>query len=763
MITRSSMSATFSLSATLLAAAVASAQTGNETGASLEEIVVTAQKRAERLQEVPLAVSAVTAQGFERFASPDIADLSGAMPNVYMQPTAGGSSILAVAIRGIQYAENEKSIEPPVGVVVDGVYLGTAQGGLLETFDIERLEVLRGPQGTLFGKNTTGGVVNAIRTRPTGEFGAKLGATVGSFDRRELKAVLNFPIARDLLAGKVSVFHEEADGVPHLFEPGRTDGDRDYWAGSVSLLFTPTDSLELQLTYDLLRDRGEGPAVFNMYQRTPTTLPTNPAIVLPPDTPCGVLNLCPAYDLKHSRIDNSGIAHADSDAITANLKWNLAERLTFISITGWRDAVEEIANDFDATEQSIFHTLRPHDGFEQLSQEFRLEGELGDAVDFVAGLFYFDSDYETEVSRVQDFGYIRGNPALIGVRSLLFPGATISSRVYVRHRSESLAAFAQVDFDITSKLTLTTGARFTRDEKRMIYELRNPDGTVIGPAQGAQLVQSIDTEDSWEEFTPRVALQYRFTDDLQAYGSFTRGFNAGGYSGRAPDILTVGPYEPEIVDAIEVGLKSEWLERRLRLNLALFRNDYSDKQEEVNRNTSIPPFFGTTVTNASSATIQGVELEASAVPAYGLTLDASLGYLDAQYDDFTADITGRGVTDNSDLKLRRAPELTASGGGEYRFAVGPGEAAVRARYRYIGEHELAVTNDPLGHVKGTGYVDASTSYEFELGGVEWLINAYGRNLTDEIRPNVYFRTGGFLAFTSAPLGREYGVELTATF
>ncbi|MGE0666149.1 MAG: TonB-dependent receptor [Sphingomonadales bacterium] len=748
--------------ALITAASTAAAQDAAPVG-GLEEITVTAQKREENMQVVPVSVSAITEAGFERFSTPNIADLSGAIPNLYTQPTPGGSSIIAVSIRGIQYAENEKTFEPPVGVVLDGVFLGTAQGGLLQSFDLERLEVLRGPQGTLFGKNTTGGAINAVRTRPTGEFGGKVAATIGTFGRHEFRGVLNFPIIEGVLAGKIAVAYEDGTGVKNIVFPGRTDGDRDYLSASGTVLFTPSDNFELLLTYDHVRDRSESPAVYPIYQAGPTVLPTNPNIVLPPDTPCAALNFCPPKDFRHSRIAGSGIAHNDMNAITANARLDITDTIKLVSVTGWRDGTESIVNDFDATEVLIFETHRPNDNFEQFSQELRLEGEIGERVSFVAGLYYYDASYKSLITRFQDFGYIRGNPALIGVRSLLFPGAEISGQVNIDYGSKSYAAFAQVNVEVFDGLTITVGGRYTEDKKRMLYQILNPDGTITGPAQGATVPQSIDTRESWNKFTPRFSLSYQFDPETMAYASFTRGYNAGGYSGRAPDISTVGPYDPEVVDAYELGFKTDLLDNRLRFNAALFRNEYKDKQEEVTSNTTIPPFFGTSVANASEARIQGFEIETTAVPVDGLTLNASAGYLDAKYLDFVGNITGRGVTDNSGLSLRRTPKWTFSISGDYIIPVGDGEITLNARYRYIDQIELAVTNDPNGHVPSANYLDASISYGMVTGGIDWRIQLYGRNLTDTVRQNVYFRTGGFLSFAAANRGREGGVEVTVKF
>lgn len=729
----------------------------------LEDIVVTAQKRRENLQQVPLAVTAITAAGFERFASPNIQDLSGVAPNVYIQPTPGGSSVLAIAIRGIQYAETEKTFEPPVGVVLDGVYMGTAQGGLLQSFDLERLEILRGPQGTLFGKNTTGGALNAVRTRPTGQFGVKMAGTVGTLGRREFRTVVNFPIAEGVLAGKVGFSYEQLRGVPNIAFPGVTDGDRKYWSATGTVLFTPADSFELLLTYDHVKDRSESPPVFNIYQSAPTVLPTNPPVTVAAETPCRVFALCPARDFRHTRLGVRNIAFNDLNAITANARWDLTDDIKLVSVTGWRDGHENIVNDFDAVPQLIFETHRPSDDFRQFSQELRLEGSIGKRVNFVAGLFFYDARYKSPVTRYQDIGYIRGNPALIGVRNPLFPGAAFSSRVDIDYQTKSYAAFAQADFEIVDGFTLTAGGRYTKDKKRIRFAIFNPDGTLLGPAQGASVVQSIDTRDGWTKFTPRVAVKYQFNRSTQVYASFTRGYNAGGYSGRAPDISTVGPYDPEVVDAYEIGFKTEVLDETLRLNASLFRNEYKNKQEEVSVGTTIPPFFGTTITNASNARIQGIEIEATAVPTPGLTLATAVGILDAKYLGFIANITGAAVTDNSNLKLRRAPKYTVTTSVDYGFSLGTGRMTMSARYRFIDEVELAVTNDPAGHVPSGGYLDLSLGYGATTAGIDWKLQAYGRNLTDTIRQNTYFRTGGFLSFASANRGREGGVELTLNF
>ena len=380
------------------------------SGGRLEEIVVTAQKRSQNLQDVPIAVSAVTAEGLERFSSPDIKDLGGTIPNVILQSTPGGAGVLQVSIRGIQYAENEKTYEPPVGVVLDGVFLGTAQGGLFNSFDLERIEVLRGPQGTLFGKNTTGGVINAVRSRPTGELGGRVAVTIGAFGRREVRGILNFPIVDGVIAGKISSSYERLDGVRNIAIPGKRDGDRRYWSGSASMLFTPSSAIEMLLTYDHVRDRGESPAIYPILQPNPTVLPTIPNVALPPDTPCAVFAICPPSDPRHSRIDSENIAHNDLDAVTFNASWRVHDNLKLVAVTGYRNSHENIVNDFDGTEFPIFRADIPRSDQRQFSQELRLEGEIGSRINFVAGLYYFHARTDTEIRRVLDFGLALGIP-----------------------------------------------------------------------------------------------------------------------------------------------------------------------------------------------------------------------------------------------------------------------------------------------------------------------------------------------------------------
>lgn len=308
---------------------------------------------------------------------------------------------------------------------------------------------------------------------------------------------------------------------------------------------------------------------------------------------------------------------------------------------------------------------------------------------------------------------------------------------------------------------MTLGGRYTIDKKRIDWRRLESDGSIS--FAGTPDEQRIRLNAQWKKFTPRVALKYDFESGAMLYGAFTRGFNSGGYAGRAPDASTVGPYDPENISAYEVGFKTELLDRTLRFNVAAFRTKYKDKQEEANVPLPVFPFFGTAVLNAADARLQGFEMEATAVPTPGLNFSFALGYLDAKYKNFVADITELGVTDNSQLKMRRTPKYTVAVGGDYSFAMGPGDMSVGARYRFIDAMELSVANDPNGHVKSGGYLDASLGYAFELGGADVKLSVYGRNLTDTVRQSVFFRTGGFIAFAAANRGREGGVEFTAKF
>ncbi|MCB1844023.1 MAG: TonB-dependent receptor, partial [Halioglobus sp.] len=362
----------------------------------------------------------------------------------------------------------------------------------------------------------------------------------------------------------------------------------------------------------------------------------------------------------------------------------------------------------------------------------------------------------------------------------LGPDAALFQNPIADHEREAWAIFGEFHFDITEQLMLTLGGRYTEEEKDYAGSISFGGGAANGlpgyvPGSvmddffifGEPIWVPIDAasgNESWEEFTPKIGLDYRVSDDILTYVTYSEGFRSGGFNGRNQNLANIGPFDPEFVNNYEVGMKSDLLQSTLRLNLAAFYNEYDDKQEEIIE----PDGFGgsnTVVRNASTAEIFGLEAEMTWVASSNLVFNANLGYLDAKYDDFNADLTGDGiVTDNSDLELRRVPEWTGGVNGTYTLDIGPGQLSLFASYRYTDEYWVEVRNDPRGLLNDRGVVDATIAYEWEWDdGRSVRIALWGRDMTDEVDYNSAVVVPGTIAFSGVSGGEQYGVRLSGNF
>jgi iron complex outermembrane recepter protein len=722
----------------------------------VEQIIVTARRREESIQEAPVSVTAIAPSQLEAAASPNIQDLEGLTPNLVIDANNVTPNSASIAIRGISFEDIEKSFDPAVGVLLDGVYLGTNNGALLNFFDFESVEVLRGPQGTLFGRNTTGGVINIRRTRPTGEYGVRLRANIGDYGRREYNAVLNAPIVEDKLAVKAWYFVSDFDGIYYNPIKQRDSGRQKSESFGASLLFTPNDDFDVLLTAEHGHDGGE--VVVSAYNNGSELiclqLPFGPggSLVRIFGTPAEQCNRAAGGDLLYTDFTNGpNDTSLSRDALTLEMNWDVGP-VTLTSVTGFIETDENVFWDVDGTSITFFHTNRNQDYY-QFSQEFRAAGDIGDNVNYVAGLYYFYSSYDLR----QDTDV---NLVPIAPRSF--------SQQRASHNAQSYAVFADVDWQITDQLRLSVGGRYTSDRKKLENNFLNPQppgGTVTFPTNAA---------DSWQEFTPKVSVDYKITDDILTYASYSRGYRSGGFNGRSSTaISSVTPYEPEFVTSIEAGVKTSWFDNRLILNAAAFHTKYDDKQEEI----VVPTPGGanpqeTLVSNAASATIQGLEFEANAVPVENLTLRAALGLLDAEYDEFPSRDAAGNPIDLSDLTLRRTPEVTGSIGGDYEIPTSIGDFTLAASYRYISEYQTTISrlaggppfrNDPRGLTDEQNIVDASVSYSRETPGGTFTFQVYGRNLLDDTGLSSALPVAGLFTFGSPRPPRTYGVELGYSF
>lgn len=748
----------------------------------LREIVVTAQRREEQIQDVPIAVTAVDEVAIERLNARDIRDLTAAVPNLVLSEVSIGPSMSQVSLRGVNSQDPEKSFDPAVGVFVDGVYLGTSAFNLLDSFDLQRVEVLRGPQGTLFGRNTTGGAINAFRTEPTGELGGKARVIVGTAERLDLQGLINFPIVEDVLAGKLTAVRQKDDGI-YENKAGGSEGARDRWAASGALRFTPSDRFEATLIYDHAEDDSDltpyaprGIPVFSPIpvEITQTTFPVA-ATVNPgfgPDPFC----TAPGGRCEEtvSSVTDPHFQESSLDALTLNATYDLSDTFTLDAVLGWRQSEEEVYIDFDGTDRTIFNARREQE-YEQRSAEVRLTSNFEGPLNFVAGYFYFDSEYTLKQAIKLDLRMV-GTP--VPLETLYLNGSGDEDE----HEATTSAIFLQGDYKITPTLTLTLGGRYTWDEKTIFTAFK---GAARAPSVPYSILEGVlprpttssgGASVSFEEFTPKIALNWKPNDDVLLYASYSRGFNAGGFSARAGTVVDVTrAFQPEFINAYEVGLKSDLLDRRLRLNAAVFLNDYKDKQEEVIQPAPPPTATSTTVRNAANARIAGVELEAVLLVTDQFQIDAAFGYMDAEYEEFPSFLSTAQYSstppqpagtlipaDLSSLRLRRTPEFTGSLQPTYTAPLSFGTLSLNGTARYTAVQYSEIFNNYRGEIPAQVIFDASASLEF--GGPDqetWRLTIFGKNLSDE--QNFTSFTNSVVDFGAVQAPRTWGLELQARF
>jgi len=770
----------FSFSATTYAA-----------NAMIEEVVVTARKQEESAQEVPIAITALTAE-LENSSIRNLTDVNGYSPNVIIGEDGGrGGGGGNINIRGISPTRSDdNSFDAPIAVVIDDIYLGTLAGQLIENFDLERIEVLRGPQGTLFGKNTVGGVINVVRSRPTGEMGGKLKLTAGKDGQREFRGILNTSIS-DTLAMKIFASDISYDGFMKNITTGNDVANRDYQNAGVTFLWEPNDRFDLLLTAEIFRDDGTLNSVQTNYNTPPGLLPAPPAGSAENDysggfVTCLVFGACRTSLETPSFSDNDkdNDFSLDTDAFTMKMTYELNDNITLVSVTGYRDVEEYRLYDFDAS-AAPFITIERFNEYDQLSQEFRLDAQW-ENMTLTAGLYYFNNEFEQDWITGDAFWAFVFGTFVPGVSSAGDPfwwglctsgglgalscdpgidsvAGNVTQILYEGQETTSYAAFAQMDYRLTDQLVLTAGVRWTREEKDFI----------AGQAYLSNVARQLnrvfpdgyaDLDNDWTEVSPKAGLTYEINDESMVYVTYAEGFKSGGFFGVNQNIADFvrDQYDPEFANSWEVGYKSQHMDNRLRFNLTYFHNDFEDKQESI---VALDPTTNTVLSrfdNAASVTYKGWELETQYVFNEYFRMFFNYGSLDAEYDEFETDINPNDgvdvVEDGSFLNPRQAPEFTWGLGGTLSVPMGAGTLEVFAKYSRIDELDASLLNLRQAKVDEREDVAASIGYYTD----DWSLVAYGRNLTDE-RFEVFIPIATLFAAGSVNRPRTYGVELTYMF
>ncbi|MDA5194433.1 TonB-dependent receptor [Govanella unica] len=674
----------------------------------IEEIIVTSQRRAESLQTVPIAITAFSASDIEKRHFNTALALVGQTPNLVIK-TSQGEAKPTIFLRGMGFNDFNATAVGAVGVYNDEVYIGGASNQLVQMFDLERVEVLRGPQGTLYGRNTTGGAINFIARKPDNDLSATAYASYGRFNSVDLQGAIGGGLVDDKLSARVAGTYSRSDGDQFNEFTQKRAGGYEKWAGRLLLKLTPSDNTEFLLNVHGGNNDSDG------------TILHNEGLLPGGVDAFGFKETGGFYTIDQNlpyftRIKSFGTS------FTAKLDF---ETVSLTTISAYEQVKYQNRNDADASPLD-FIDLNYKDRQHQFSQELRLASRGEGPWDWIIGGYYYTEDLKAD--NLYDIGQFAR--ALGAVPDLDDPNAPLRIAQPYDQDSRSYAVFGQTSYAITEKVKATLGLRWTRDRKAMVFRTFADE-----PSLGfAPLIPETLSKNTWNAVTGRVGVDYQVTDDAMLYASYNRGYKSGGYNGGALfDPIEATPFNPEKVNAYEVGFKTRWLDNRLTLNGALFYNNYSDLQvfRFITGENGLPV---TLVDNAASARIKGFELEASLVPVEGLRIDMGLGLLDAKYQDFITqapDQTGNFVNiDLSGNRLVGAPKVTYSGSIEYAVPVTDSLVVTpRAEWSYTSKQFFDTSNDPL--LSQDGYWLMNASLTLSSADSRYELAVWGRNILGE--------------------------------
>ncbi len=685
------------LAQSLLAVSTAQAQ--------LEEVIVTAERREASLQDTDISMTVFSSENIAEMGIQSYLDLSAMSPNVLMHEMPGKAGG-AISIRGFKNAETISTFEPKVALYLDGVLIAKGAGSVFDVLDLERVEILRGPQGTLYGRNTVGGAVNFITKKPqTDEFSGKVSATIGQYDQLDLKGVVNVPLG-DTFAVKANVASLKRDGYwENRLDDNNTLGDKNREVAHVQLRWEPSDSLDFLYSYDMTNiDEGMYPLALVGY---------GPAR---PDLAPYVSDGQESYRY----FDELGtFMEADIEGHGFTVNWELTDNLALVSITGLRKFEVDNLADSDESPFYILHNVSG-DEAETLTQEIRLVGDAFDSnLEYVVGAFYMDEDIK------ETYGY--NKLGAFGISSN-FDGSA---------DNQFWAVFGEGTYSVTEKLDFTLGVRYTEEDKSMT---RTNSTDLL--SSGTRVAETVfpEAQKDFDDVSGTVGVSYNWTHDLMTYFKVSKGYVSGGFNPRSPTEnidLWLNGYDEETVITYELGWKSTWFDNRLIFNGAAFFNDYSDLQ--VNQLTAEGD---NNIDNAGDAEIAGLEIEFTALITENFEMGGGYGYLDPEYKTYINEGIPGDPSDDVDLSNNHwahAPDNTVNLYGRYTIPdVLGGNLIMRVDYSWVDDYFLLTANGP-------NLVDGNTAPSYDTwnarielqnvqgpGGTSLTVGAWGRNLTDEL-------------------------------
>ena len=669
---------------------------------TLDTVTVTARRRAESIQDVPVAVSAFSEDDMKDLQATNIDGLQGSVPNMNIVQGRGSSNSVNIFIRGIGQPDALQTFDPGVGMYVDDVYYSRINGALFSLFDVQQVEVLRGPQGTLYGKNSTGGAVKITTKNPFDDESGAVELTAGNYGRAEgrfyASGKLNDVVAMSVAAAKIT-----RDGYVTDPVTGQDYNDEDTTAIRTKLALRPRDGLDISLAFDYT------------HQDNALTLgrPTAPLGGVPPlAAPTGEYD----FESRTSFSPDKG-QEMTHKGVTAAINWEINDRWLLKAINAHRTLETHSYIDIDASERELGDVLVALDQ-QQTSQEVQLQYDSGDGLKATFGLYYMNEQVPSYQEAYAD--------NLFGVSFL----RTISDDL----ETDSKAAFVHASWDFAPTWTLSAGVRWTQDRKDYFRTTSTFWGA---PFSFLNETVSLNTDKSWSAVTPSASLQKAFSDNVMGYVSANRGFKSGGFNGRANAAYEAAnpEFAPEFVWTYEMGVKMQSSDKRLSGRLAAFHSSYEDFQARVSEitNPGAPvPSFSFPVLNAAELTIDGIEFEGVALLGDATRLSTQLGWMDARYDKFVDPrVDLNPALANLHDHVPFSPEFTARVALQHSFSLANGGTfSIGGDASYRSETWLSVDNRP--GLMQEGYTLVGLYGVWDSADAKWQARAGVRNLTDEV-------------------------------
>lgn len=677
---------------------------------TLERIEVTARKSVESLQEVPVAITSLSADELAEKGIEIITEVQQFSPNTTLQRSRGTNSTITAFIRGVGQQDPLWGYEAGVGIYIDDVYIARPQGAVLDLLDIERVEVLRGPQGTLYGKNTIGGAIKYVTKEMSGDAELKIQGTVGQYNQKDIKLTGQYPIIADKLYVGFGLASLQRDGFgdylsSDLANQNKENYNKDVVASRVSLEYHASDNLLFSFNWDKTQDDSNAKGGYRLLPSILTDAPV-------PDSFYDSYTSLPTWN------------EVELEGISFSAKWDVSDATTLKYVFSSRDSYSPTNIDFDNTSLRIFDVPAIYDD-EQKTHEIQLNN-IGENYKLVSGLYYYDGE---------SCGQFEAILEVLGQSAFGAPGLT--REVSGCSNSTSKAVYAQLSYDLSEKWSVTAGARYTKDEKAalvrngLIFDTVYPEsGWIDGyiRPEGDLVPIVLDDEDDWSKFTPRIGLEYQANSDLMFFTSFSQGFKSGTFNPRA---TTAEPAaNPEEVDSFEIGMKSEWLDNRLRANITLFSLDHKDRQYISVLPSEDATELNQRLGNIGTSDATGVEAEFTYLATESLMLSASFGFIDTDFKEVidTNPDTGEEFDKSDSFSISNTPDYTFNLGVNYTIESTVGDFIVNASYYYRDDYVLFEENSLLTQ-DGYGLTNVSVVWYSDDGN--WNAGLHVKNLADE--------------------------------